>query len=252
MTPETFSTPFWKHKFPSALTKAVGGFDGWWMGLTVRLSESFFLTHLGTTHKWIVNPLLTSWNIILNHYFSNPLSQRFRLKNCHQVIGSSATKVSPSKITTPSPHLFQKIRAASHSSGHEIQMMMVKIKVTTWRHGIKSLALCVFCGVCWVVPLPSNRHHQDYYSFWGPSRDPYTTVTERGDKPICVYVRFVFFAWHIIMKCAKKKDLGQFGFFWWFFAGFLPSIVGCLETVQKKTWKEHVFMTLIWFWESSN
>lgn len=151
MTPETFSTPFWKHKFPSALTKAVGGFDGWWMGLTVRLSEWFFLTHLGTTHKWIVNPLLTSWNIILNHYFSNPLSQRFRLKNCHQVIGSSATKVSPSKITTPSPHLFQKIRAASHSSGHEIQMMMVKIKVTTWRHGIKSLALCVCVCVLWCV-----------------------------------------------------------------------------------------------------
>ena len=36
----------------------------------------------------------------------------------------------------------------------------------------------------WVVPPPSNSHHQDYYIF---SRDPYNpslaTVTGRGDNP---------------------------------------------------------------------
>ena len=36
----------------------------------------------------------------------------------------------------------------------------------------------------WVVPPPSNSHHQDYYIF---SRDPYkpsfATVTGRGDNP---------------------------------------------------------------------
>ena len=38
--------------------------------------------------------------------------------------------------------------------------------------------------ICWVVPPPSNSHHQDYYIF---SRDPYkpslATVTGTGDNP---------------------------------------------------------------------
>ena len=48
----------------------------------------------------------------------------------------------------------------------------------------KSLILYQKWVIIWVVPPPSNSHHQDYHIF---SRDPYkpsfATVTGRGDNP---------------------------------------------------------------------
>ena len=42
-----------------------------------------------------------------------------------------------------------------------------------------------FIGIIWVVPLPSNSHHQDHYIFSRESRTKpsFATVTGRGDNP---------------------------------------------------------------------
>ena len=44
----------------------------------------------------------------------------------------------------------------------------------------------------WVVPPPSNSHHQDYYILVGdPYKPSFATVTGRGDNPS--YTRIVHF-----------------------------------------------------------
>ena len=63
--------------------------------------------------------------------------------------------------------------------------------------------LLPFRGICWVLPPPSNSHHQDYYIFSRESqpKPSFATVTGRGDNP-----RYVTFAGLGTPKFHPEKD----------------------------------------------
>ena len=99
------------------------------------------------------------------------------------------------------------------------RIFLAKLQIMKWNPWLLNLIVFTPNGIVWepikhipwVVPPPSNSHHQDYYIF---SRDPYkpsfATITGRGDNP--TYPPTFLYSWNMtaeIWYLTLNSDLIQ-------------------------------------------